>query len=128
MNTTEILQPNLFPFPFPHHLVFCCIAMIFFGYLYMKYKKPHQLIMAIAIPFSLIVWISESRTLFYAMGLIEVVLIIFAIVTNIIHKKKYPELYASNNKSDIKTESKSEEKQNDLDKESEEIQENEKTE
>lgn len=126
MNTTEILQPNLFPFPFPHHLVFCCIAMIFFGYLYMKYKKPHQLIMAIAIPFSLIIWISESRTLFYTMGIIEVILMILAIVVNIIHKKKHPEIYASNGNKSAIQDDKSEEKNNSID--AEEIQKNEKTE
>ncbi|MGN0677608.1 MAG: hypothetical protein ACI4K5_07660 [Ruminococcus sp.] len=93
MNTTEVLQPTLFPFPFQHHLIFCCVALVFFGYLYMKYKKPHQLIMAIAIPFSLVLWISTNRVLFYAVGIIEVILLITALVLNIIHKKKHPELY-----------------------------------
>ncbi|MDY4414672.1 MAG: hypothetical protein SPE43_09970 [Ruminococcus sp.] len=93
MNTTEVLQPNLFPFPFQHHLIFCCVALVFFVFLYMKYKKPHQLIMAIAIPFSLVLWISTSRVLFYAVGIIEVILLITALVLNIIHRKKHPELY-----------------------------------
>ena len=93
MNTTEVLQPTLFHFPFQHHLIFCCVALVFFGYLYMKYKKPHQLIMAIAIPFSLVLWISTNRVLFYAVGIIEVILLITALVLNIIHKKKHPELY-----------------------------------
>lgn len=96
MNTTEVVQPSLFPFPFPHHLIFCCLALVFFGYLYAKYKKPHQLIMAIAIPFSLVIWISSNRTLFYAVGIIEVLLMITALVLNIMHRKKYPQLYEEN--------------------------------
>ena len=106
MNTTEVLQPNLFPFPFQHHLIFCCVALVFFGYLYMKYKKPHQLIMAIAIPFSLVLWISTSRVLFYAVGIIEVILLITALVLNIIHRKKHPELYEEE-KNDNENEEKS---------------------
>ncbi len=106
MNTTEVLQPNLFPFPFQHHLIFCCVALVFFGYLYMKYKKPHQLIMAVAIPFSLVLWISTNRVLFYAVGIIEVILLITALVLNIIHRKKHPELYEEE-KNDNENEEKS---------------------
>lgn len=106
MNTTEVLQPALFPFPFQHHLIFCCVALVFFGYLYMKYKKPHQLIMAVAIPFSLVLWISTNRVLFYAVGIIEVILLITALVLNIIHKKKHPELYEEE-KNDNENEEKS---------------------
>lgn len=94
MNTTEVVQQNLFPFPFPHHLVFCCIALIFFGYMYMKYKRPHQLIMAIAIPLSLIIWVSTSKTLFYVVGIIEVLLLLAALVLNIIYRKRHPELFS----------------------------------
>jgi len=64
----------------------------------MKYRKPHQLVMAIAIPFSLIIWISTSRTLFYAMGIAEIFFIITALVLNIIHRKKHPEMYDDNYK------------------------------
>ena len=106
MNTTEVLQPNLFPFPFQHHLIFCCVALVFFGYLYMKYKKSHQLIMAVAIPFSLVLWISTNRVLFYAVGIIEVILLITALVLNIIHRKKHPELYEEE-KNDNENEEKS---------------------
>lgn len=98
MSTTEVIQPNLFPFPFQHHLIFCCIAMVFFAYLYVKYKKPHQLVMAIAIPLTLVLWISESRMLFYAIGIIEVLMLITAFVLSIIHKKKHPELYEDDKK------------------------------
>lgn len=98
MSTTEVIQPNLFPFPFQHHLIFCCIAMVFFVYLYVKYRKPHQLVMAIAIPLTLALWISESRMLFYAIGIIEVLMLITAFVLSIIHKKKHPELYEDEKK------------------------------
>ncbi len=53
---------------------------------FVREKRPYQLIMAVAIPLSLVIWVSESRTLFYAVGAIEVVLIIAALVTAIIFK------------------------------------------
>jgi asparagine N-glycosylation enzyme membrane subunit Stt3 len=92
MNTTEVVQPNLFPFPFPVHLVFACIALFLFAYLFSKNKKPYQLIMAVAIPFSLTIWLSDSRTLFYAVGIVEFVLLIAAFISSIIYNKKHPEL------------------------------------
>lgn len=42
--------------------------------------------MAVAIPLSLLVWISESRALFYGIGIAEAVLIIAAAVASLIFK------------------------------------------
>ena len=88
--TAEVEQPVLFPFPFRLHLGFCCIALVFFVLRFIKEKLPYQLIMAVAIPFSLIIWISNSKTLFYTVGIIELVLIVSAFVTSIVFKKKEP--------------------------------------
>ena len=77
----EIENPTLFPFPFNMHLIFACLATVFFVYRFATQKLPYQLIMAIAIPASLLIWVSESRTLFYAVGIIELVLILSALVT-----------------------------------------------
>lgn len=79
-------NPSLFPFPFKMHLIFACIGAIFFAYRFFTQKRPYQLIMAIAIPASLIIWLSESRTLFYGLGIAEAVLILAAAVTSIIFK------------------------------------------
>lgn len=79
-------NPSLFPFPFKMHLIFACIGAIFFAYRFFTQKRPYQLIMAIAIPASLIIWLSESRTLFYGLGIAEAVLILAAAVTSIIFR------------------------------------------
>ena len=86
--TAEVAKPNLFPFPFNTHLIFCCLAIVFFTILFSREKKPYQLIMAVAIPFSLVIWLSDSRTLFYAVGIIEVILLLAAFITSIIFKDK----------------------------------------
>lgn len=84
----EVEQPTLFPFPFKIHLLFSCLAVVFFAFQFIKEKKPYQLIMGIAIPVSLLIWVSENRTLFYAIGIIEAVLLLAAFVTAIIFKNK----------------------------------------
>lgn len=85
----EMENPSFFPFPFPMHLGFSIIALAFLIFRFVTNKKPYQLIMAAAIPFSLILWIpSVSRTLYYIVGLIELILILAAFVTSLIFKDK----------------------------------------
>lgn len=82
----ETTDPGLFPFPYGIHLMFSICALVFFAYRFYTQKRPFQLIMAIAIPLSLILWLSENKTFFYAVGIIELVLILAAIVTSFIFK------------------------------------------
>lgn len=85
---TDATQTSLFPFPFKFHLVFACIAFIFFAYRFKNEKRPYQLIFAIAIPFSLMIWLSEVKSYFYLIGAIELLFIIAAAVTAIVFKPK----------------------------------------
>lgn len=84
----EIEQPSLFPFPFDLHILFVCISTLFLAFQFYREKKPYQLIMCIAIPISLAIWLSENRTLFYAIGIAEAVLLLAAFVTAVIFRKK----------------------------------------
>lgn len=86
--TSEIEQPGLFPFPFDMHVIFSCIALVFMAFQFFRERKPYQLIMAVAIPFSLVIWLSESRTLFFAVGIVEGILLLAAFITAIIFRNK----------------------------------------
>ena len=79
-------KPSLFPFPFSMHLVFVLISVVFFSYRFIMQKRPYQIIMAAAILFSMGVWLSDSRKVYYGVGLIDVILILAALVTAIIFK------------------------------------------
>lgn len=81
-------NPSFFPFPFPLHVIFCILATAFLIFRFATNKKPFQLIMAIAIPISLTLWISDNRTLYYIVGLIELILLIAAFVTSVIFRDK----------------------------------------
>ncbi|MCD7811323.1 MAG: hypothetical protein LUG91_05685 [Ruminococcus sp.] len=87
--TADSTQTNLFPFPFSTHLIFCIISLILFAGLFVSQKKPYQIIMAVAIPFSLAIWISESKIVFYGVGLVELALLVAALVSTIIYKSKH---------------------------------------
>lgn len=89
--TAEVSEPALFPFPFGLYAVFCVIALAFFVFRFVKEKAPYQLIMAIAIPFSLLIGLSNGKTLFYLVGIVELLLLISAFVLSIVCKKKSPE-------------------------------------
>ncbi|MBQ8960455.1 MAG: hypothetical protein IJ071_04465 [Ruminococcus sp.] len=84
----EVEQPVLFPFPFGMHIIFALFSLVFFGWRFKTDKRPYQLIMAIAIPFSLILWLSDSRTVYYFVGIAEGIFLLAALVTAIIFRKK----------------------------------------
>lgn len=85
---TDVENPNLFPFPFKIHIGFVIIAFIFFALRFIFEKKLYQLIFAVAVPLSLLLWISESKTWFYTVGVVELVLMIAALVSSMFKKKK----------------------------------------
>lgn len=88
MELTEIENPSLFPFPAPLHIGFVIIAVIFFLFRFFTDKRPFQLIMAIAVPISLLLRLELSRQGFYIVGAIELLLLIVAAITSIAFKKK----------------------------------------
>jgi phosphotransferase system glucose/maltose/N-acetylglucosamine-specific IIC component len=58
-------------------------------------KKPYQLLMAIAMPVSLLIYIQpENHTLFYAVGLVVAILLFLALASSIVlrfRNKKKPQ-------------------------------------
>lgn len=90
-------NPNLFPFPIGMHSVFAILAFIFFIYRFATDKKTFQLIFAIAIPFSMTLWLSESRSWFYTVGAVELAFIVCAFLSTFASKNKGDETAASDN-------------------------------
>jgi type IV secretory pathway TraG/TraD family ATPase VirD4 len=96
-------NPTIFPFPFAMHITLAVISVIFFTYRFMVQKRPFQLIFAIAVPLSLILWLPAhwtelqkyNKTIFYTIGAIECALILLALVTTFICKPKKEEAAAA---------------------------------
>ncbi len=88
---SDVKDPSIFPFPSPMLIGVVILSVIFFGYRFAVQKKPFQLIFAIAAPISLLLLVSKSKTVFYAVGLIEFLLILAAFISTIICKPKKAE-------------------------------------
>lgn len=87
--STGMEAPDMFPFPFSLHIAFVCVATIFFILRFSKHKQPFQLIFAAAIPLSLLIWLTSGhRTMYYALGILEVLLIVAALVSSIVMSAK----------------------------------------
>ena len=86
--TAEVSAPTLFPFPVSLYLIFCIVATVFFVFRFVKDKSPYQLIMAVAIPLSLLIGYSDSKTVFYVVGAVEAVLLLTAFVSSIVSNRK----------------------------------------
>jgi hypothetical protein len=75
------MDATTFPISFTWHLAFSILACVFFLIQYVRLKKSYQLLIAIAVPASLCIYIQpESSTLFYTIGAFEVVLLLGALV------------------------------------------------
>ncbi|NLT10007.1 MAG: hypothetical protein GXY08_10960 [Ruminococcus sp.] len=82
----EAVQPSLFPFTLGMHMTFVSIAVIFFIYRYYVQKRPYQVIIASAIFVSLGFWLSESKTVYYGIGILQVLLLIAALISTFVCK------------------------------------------
>lgn len=90
--------PTLFPYPFSFHVTFVIIATLFFGISFAKLKRPYQLILAIAVPFSLLLWVADNNRIFYyAIGVVELLLIAAAFLTSVFLRPKKSETTAQKN-------------------------------
>lgn len=88
----ETEAPTIFPFPFSFHLAFAVIGFVFFIISFLKFKRPYQLLFAIGIPFSLLLWAADgNRNLYYGIGIVELIIILGALITSIIFKPKNEE-------------------------------------
>ena len=83
------MESTLFPISMEKHIIFCVIAALFFLLQFIRTKQWYQLVMAIAVPLSLLIYIDEENTaLFYAVGILEAVLLCGALVLYIVQSRR----------------------------------------
>ncbi len=83
------METSLFPVSMEKHIIFAVIAAVFFLLQFVRTKQLYQLVMAAAIPLSLLIYIdTENMTLFYGVGILEAVLLCTALVLNIVQSHK----------------------------------------
>lgn len=83
------MDPNMFPITQDKHIVFVIIATILFLLQFIRTKRWYQLVMVIAIPASLLIYLQpENKTLYFATGILEAVLLVLALFLNIVQSIK----------------------------------------
>ncbi len=83
------MEPTMFPISQDKHLIFCILATLLFLLQFVRTKRWYQLVMAIAIPASLLIYVQpENKTIYYGVGILEVVLLLLALILNIIQSAK----------------------------------------
>lgn len=80
---------TVFPISMEKHFIFCVIAAAFFLLQFGRTKRWYQLVMTIAIPATLLIYINpEQDTLFYGVGIGEAVMLLLALILNIVQSCK----------------------------------------
>ena len=83
------MEKTLFPITMEKHIIFCAVAAVFFLLQFIRTKRIYQLILAIAVPISLLIYIApENETLFYGVGIAEAALLLLAFILNIVQNAR----------------------------------------
>lgn len=80
----ENMDISVFPLPFSMHLIFSVLALALFLYQYSRQRRLYQLLMAVAIPATLLLYVNSSVTWHYCVGMLELVLIVAAVVSSVV--------------------------------------------
>lgn len=75
-------MPNdyLFPFPLGFHIIFSVLGALIFLIQYVRKKYAYQLLMAFAIPSTLLVYFCKTETTFMILGIEELVILLLVII------------------------------------------------
>lgn len=69
-----------FPISVKLHIILALLAFLVFGLQFIRFRKSHHLILAIALPCTLLPYLSPDKTLFYAVGVGEAMALVLALL------------------------------------------------
>lgn len=98
------MDNNIFPLPFPAHVIFVAVAVLFFAIQFIRLKYKYELIMAAAVVCTMLIYVKDSRMWFYSAGILEFGLILTALVVSIVEKRGRKALAANADAIDDNTE------------------------
>ena len=73
------MENTFFPIDMKWHIILALLALLVFGMQFIRYRKSHHLVLAIALPCTLLPYLSESQTFFYTVGAFEGVALLLAL-------------------------------------------------
>lgn len=86
------LENTLFPISLGLHMVLALAALLVFGLQFLRLRKSHHLILAIALPCTLLPYLDENnQSLFYGVGIAELLALLLALVLSMtVDREKKP--------------------------------------
>lgn len=94
---------NTFPLNFTNHMIFCAIGVVFFLFQFWRQGFKYQIMTAAAIGMTLLLYINDSTTWRYIVGVAEAVLIVAIFITMSAEKKKAEKNAEEKNKTSEET-------------------------
>ncbi len=82
------MTTSVFPLTFQSHIIFCIIAVAFFIFQFARQKNTYQILTIFAILATLLLYLNESKILFYGVGIAELILLISIGILSSREKKK----------------------------------------
>lgn len=74
------MDASIFPLTFEKHILFGILACLFFLLQFWRTRNWYELVLAAAMPLSLLIYVSEEKAWFYSIGILEGLLLIAAFV------------------------------------------------
>lgn len=107
---------SLFPIEMKFHVFLALLAFLVFGIQFVRYRKSHYLLLAIAFPCTLLPYLDQSNmSLFYGVGVFEfIAFIASAILSVTIDKDKQPVKISENPDQDDLEQKKQDSQEGDL--------------
>ncbi len=88
----ETVENTLFPIRMGMHIVLGLLAFLVFGLQFIRYRKSHHLVLAIALPCTLLPYLSSSMSFFYGIGVAEFAALILSLILSVtVDKNKNPD-------------------------------------
>ncbi|MBQ4464698.1 MAG: hypothetical protein II916_01860 [Oscillospiraceae bacterium] len=72
------MDNSFFPISLTMHIILALLALLVFGMQFIRFRKSHHLVLAIALPCTLLPYLSDNQTFFYTVGVFEGVALILA--------------------------------------------------
>ena len=79
---------NTFPLAMDKHIIFCIIGFVFFMFQFFRQGFKYQVMSAVAIAATLLLYVNDSTSWRYFIGVVELILIILIFVVMTSEKKK----------------------------------------
>lgn len=85
------MDNSFFPISMTMHIFLALLAFLVFGMQFIRFRKSHHLVLAIALPCTLLPYLSDNQTFFYMVGVFEAVaLILAAVLSQTVDRDKEP--------------------------------------